>query len=191
MLNNDIEEWRSIKGYEDIYWVSSTGLVKNSRKVLRPFINNSGYRCIDLTREGVRKKFLVHRLVAETFLENVDNLSEVNHIDEDKLNNNVVNLEWVTSSYNKRYSMASGAYDAIYKTRNSLGKKHVSTASIYHNVGWDRFKRKWVGGVRHRGKNYFQRRFDSEVDAALHVNWIIDHLELTDRPKNIIETPND
>ena len=91
---NDNEIWKPIPGFENLYWASNQGRIKNSRKVMKTYFNNSGYECIDFTKEKVKTKHLVHRLVCQTFLENPDNLPEVNHKDENKSNNTLENLEW-------------------------------------------------------------------------------------------------
>ena len=71
------------------------------RKIfLSPFISKQGYYRVSLSNH---KKYFVHRLVAETFIDNPDNLPQINHKDENKLNNNVDNLEWCTNSYNVNY----------------------------------------------------------------------------------------
>lgn len=190
MLNNNDtdtnETWLPVEGYENIYWVSDLGRVKNSRKIMSPYKINSGYLCIDFTVNKVKQKNLVHRLVASTFIDNNDSLREVNHIDEDKLNNNVKNLQWCSSADNKQHSMQSGAYNSMYTSKNTLGKKHKSVVSKYHNVGWDKNRSKWTACVRNAGVNYHRKRFNTENEAALHVNWIIDKYGFTDRPKNII-----
>ena len=197
MLNNNIENlpdeiWLPVPNYENLYWVSNKGRVHNNRKVMKTYRINSGYLCIDLTYNKAKTKFLLHRLVASTFLTNPDSLPEVNHINENKDDNCVTNLEWCTRSHNKQHSMATGTYDAIYTTKNSLGKKHLpNTSSNYHNVSYDKPRNKWRGCIRHQGKNLESKRFDTEIEAALHVNYLIDKYGLTDRPKNIIEMPND
>lgn len=196
MLNNNIEKldnetWLPVVGFESLYWVSDKGRVSNGRIIMKTYTINSGYECIDFRVLGEKSKHLVHRLVARAFIPNTESLREVNHVDEDKRNNYATNLEWVTSSQNKRHSMASGTYGVLYTAKNTLGKKHFSTASRFHNVGWDKSRNKWVACVRHNGVNYYHKRFDSEEEAALHVNWILDTLKLTDRPKNIVEMPND
>ena len=72
-------------------------------------------------------------------------------------------------------------------TKNSLGKKHLkNTHSKYHNVTYDKTKQKWTACIRSNGKNLLYKRFNTEEEAALHVNYIIDILGLTDRPKNVI-----
>ena len=109
-----IEEWRSIEGYEGLYEVSNTGRVRSldrydnrnyfrKGKVLSPGKDTVGYLFVILTCNGKRKAINVHRLVAKAFIENPDNLPQVNHKDEDKTNNNVDNLEWCTAKYNNKY----------------------------------------------------------------------------------------
>ena len=68
--------------------------------------DHGGYKKIDLWNNGKKKTYNVHRLVAETYIPNPDNLPEVNHKDEVKSNNNVANLEWSTRAYNTQYSQA-------------------------------------------------------------------------------------
>jgi hypothetical protein len=169
-----------VVGFEDLYEISSKGRVSNYRKILSPFVNNSGYQVIDLNINGIRVKKLVHRLVAETFLENPLNKKEVNHKDGNKLNNSKENLEWTTSSENKKHALQTGL--KIYNIPTK-GKK-LGKASKYHNVSYDKSRNKWIGFLRVNKQTYYQKRFDTEIEAAKHVNWIIDILGV-DRPKNI------
>lgn len=96
------EIWRDIKGYEGLYQVSNLGRIKNvktkSIKVATKCKN--GYLYIDLYKNNKRTKKTVHRIVAETFLDNKDGFTDINHIDGNKLNNNVNNLEFCNRSYN-------------------------------------------------------------------------------------------
>lgn len=97
------EIWKPLSGEFSSYEVSNLGNVRNANtlRLLSPFKMQKGYLMIGL---GIgRKKFLVHRLVAEAFIPNPYNLSQVNHIDENKLNNNANNLEWCTCEYNNNY----------------------------------------------------------------------------------------
>lgn len=103
------EIWKDIKGYEGKYQVSNYGSVKTlnyrrtgTARLLIPK-NDKGYLAVGLYKNGKRKMFLIHRLVAEAFIPNPENLPQVNHIDEDKTNNYVENLEWCTQSYNNNY----------------------------------------------------------------------------------------
>ncbi len=188
VLNYNNEVWKPINGFEKIYEVSDFGRVRNTRgKILRTYRLNSGYEAIKFTVLAKRSSHLVHRLVACAFISNPEGLKEVNHVDENKCNNFATNLQWVTSSQNKQHSMKSGTYAKIFAMKNSLGKKHLpENWSEYHNVTFHASRNKWAATVRVDGKNRFQKRFDTEVEAALHVNWIIDELGLTDRPKNVI-----
>ena len=184
---NDNEIWKPVIGYETHYWVSNKGKIKNSRKIMKTYINNSGYECIDFTVNKVRTKFLVHRLVCAAFLDNIDNLPEVNHKDENKLNNTLENLEWCSRSHNKQHSIKTGAYNYLFTAKHTLGKKHKrNTTSIYHNVSYDKERNKWTAVIIHNKQKFGFKRFDTEIEAALHVNTIIDTYNFTNRPKNII-----
>ncbi len=83
--------------------VSKYGLRKKPF-LMKQHITRYGYNRISLFVDGVDKKYHVHRLVAQTYIPNPDNLPQVNHIDEDKTNNNVTNLEWCSGQYNLEYS---------------------------------------------------------------------------------------
>lgn len=107
-----METWKDIKGYEGLYQISNKGRVKSlgnnktrKEKILKPKPGNRGYIRVDLCRKGEKpKRFSIHKLVAEHFLPNPDNLPVINHKDEDKTNNCVENLEWCTQEYNVNYS---------------------------------------------------------------------------------------
>lgn len=92
-----------IKGYKD-YYVSKRGFVlsckNNKKRILKPD-NSKGYLRVVLSKNGKTKRFMIHRLVAQSFIRNSENKPEVNHIDGNKLNNQLNNLEWVTRSENE------------------------------------------------------------------------------------------
>ena len=105
------EIWKDIKGYEGLYQISNMGRVKRlagkgckQERILKAKKDNSGYLLVHLYKDGKSKYYLVHRLVAQAFLENQDNLPEVNHKDEDKQNNCMENLEYCSRSYNMTYN---------------------------------------------------------------------------------------
>ena len=106
-INNDLdyEVFLPIDGYDN-YFVSNFGNIKNSKtnKILKLNNHRQGYKLINLYKNGIRKSFKVHRLVGLAFLENPDNKPMIDHIDENKSNNNVKNLRWCCqkeNSYNK------------------------------------------------------------------------------------------
>ena len=89
------EQWSDIKGYEGYYRISNTGKIYSikSKIMLKQSNSNKGYHSVKLQRNGIKKTYRVHRLVAMTFIPNLTGLLDVNHIDEDKSNNSVTNLE--------------------------------------------------------------------------------------------------
>ena len=103
-METETEIWRTvvIKGeIYDKYKISNLGRLINlnyrrtgKAKLMEPFDNGHGYLQVHLSKNKITKTFLVHRLVSEIFIPNPNNLTEVNHIDEDKINNRVDNLEW-------------------------------------------------------------------------------------------------
>ena len=96
---------RDIKNYEGIYAITSCGKVWSYRnnKFLAPSISGRGYFQVNLSKNGKYRHYFIHRLVAEAYLENPNNLPVVNHKDLNKLNNALTNLEWCTQSYNVKH----------------------------------------------------------------------------------------
>lgn len=125
-----IEVWQDIEGYEGYYKVSNYGRVKNAERkvwngrgyytiketVKSPSLNR-GYLQIKLSKNNTDKMYLVHRLVADTFISNFSNFPCINHKDENKENNRVENLEWCTVEYNNRYN---GRYDRVSKKMGNI-----------------------------------------------------------------------
>ena len=143
-----MEKWKDINGYEGLYKVSNKGRVKSlnynhtkKEKILKPYINNCGYEIVCLSKNNTRKQYLIHRLVAEAFIPNPNNYSEVNHINEDKLNNYVNNLEWCNKKYNMNYgSRSERASKKISNTmkgnRNATRRKVkcITTGEIFNCI---------------------------------------------------------
>lgn len=129
---------KPIKGYEGYYEVDPFGRVysvdrvisvdDNGRTYNKPLkgkqmkqsMHTKGYKTVSLTKDSKTKTMFVHRLVAETFIDNPDNLPFINHKDEDKTNNFVDNLEWCTNEYNLNYGTARKRQSRALK-----GKKHT------------------------------------------------------------------
>lgn len=106
------EIWKDVKGFEGKYQVSNYGNVKslnwkraNCEKLLYLKKHNKGYRQVELVMNGKPRMYLVHRLVAQAFIPNPNNKPFINHIDANKENNHLENLEWCTQSENVRHSM--------------------------------------------------------------------------------------
>lgn len=131
-----MEEWKDVIGYEGLYQVSNSGKVKRfayynkvssggkqyrKEKLLVPVKHRNGYFFYGLCKDGVGKHIFAHRIVAEAFIPNPNNLPFINHKDENKENNVVSNLEWCTSQYNNTY--------------NNIHKKRIEIRSRRHPKG--------------------------------------------------------
>ena len=96
--------WKDIKGYEGLYQINEIGEVIRNNKKLKVRVSKKGYGRVHLSKNNKAKDFYIHRLVAETFMVNTENKPQVNHIDGNKLNNLLSNLEWNTNSENQKHS---------------------------------------------------------------------------------------
>lgn len=164
------ETWRAVAGYEGCYEVSNLGRVKsldrfvNGKKgkcrpvksrILSQRKMKTGYMTVHLSINGIDKRLLVHRLVAEAFLPNPLNLSCVNHRDEDKTNNTVWNLEWCDTSYNNSYGthIERVRVANIGRTMPKNVKQKIADAN-----------KKPVAAYDENGSEIY--RFDSAADAS-------------------------
>lgn len=154
------EVWKPVKGYEGLYEVSNTGKVRSLDRtikytfcgkkhlrtirgtVLKQKANPEYYR-VSLCKNGVTRNEYVHRIVAEAFIPNPNGLAEVNHIDEDKANNNAENLEWITRLGNVRHGTGN-ARSAVTRSKpiaqytldGILVKVYRSLSEIKREHGW-------------------------------------------------------
>lgn len=160
-MNKEI--WKDISGYEGLYQVSNLGRVKRlewkrfslgkwqtiKEKILKQTISTTGYWHISLNKNGKHYTYKVHRLVAEAFIPNPDNLPCINHKDNNPLNNNVKNLEWCTYKYNNNYGNHNeklrqsrlgkkASEEAKQKMRNASPKRLsvqcIETKTIYKSI---------------------------------------------------------
>lgn len=147
-------EWRPIEGYEGLYEVSNKGRVRSlnyrhtgEAKILRLCKNKDGYLCVHLSKNGTRYAKQVHRLVASAFIPNIGDKPQVNHIDGDKTNNKVDNLEWVTGKENMQHAWNTGLSKMTEDRKKKVseankGSKHpqakrvicVTTGEIFNYI---------------------------------------------------------
>lgn len=158
-IRSDLREeiWKDIKGYEGKYQISSFGNIKSlnfnhtgKEKLLVKKVNHKGYEYVTLYNNGKQFYPRIHRIVAETFIQNLDNLPQVNHIDGNKCNNNVENLEWCTNLENMRHAIQNnlvrnkGKYNKRSKRVAQINEKNeivnifdsLGEASRYLNIGY-------------------------------------------------------
>ena len=157
------EYWKPILNYEGLYEVSNWGRVRSldrwcshrrgkqlkKGRILKLCTNKGGYLYVYLWKNGKGKYFLVHRLVAEAFIPNPDNLPQVNHKDENKLNNNAENLEWCSAKYNSNFGTRNERI--IVKNTNGKCSKKVLQYDLEGN-----FIREWQS-TKECGRNGFNQ----------------------------------
>lgn len=130
-----MKKWKDIPGFEGLYEASTSGEIRSIKRVvyngvanhvlkeriLKPIPNGTGYFGVCLRKDNCSKRMYVHRLVAMAFLRTKNYLLEVNHIDGNRANNNVLNLEWVTRSENHFHR---------YKTLKQKGVNEGKTGAL-------------------------------------------------------------
>ena len=166
------EIWRDVKGYEGLYQVSNLGRVKSLERFIKtrknkngmngyihkqesiriPTKDYKGYLRLNLYKEGKQKPFRVHRLVAQAFIPNPNNLPQVNHKDENKENNCITNLEWCTNEYNHNYG-----------TRN----KRVAEKQKGRKIPFEQIKNKIAVLQINKDTNEVIRKYDSIKEAQI------------------------
>lgn len=141
------EEWKDIKDYEGLYQVSNWGRVRSLNynhtgkiKIRTNVKASGGYLKIGLNKNGLYKNYSIHRLVAETFIPNPLNLPQVNHKNENKQDNRVENLEWISASGNTNY----GTRNEKVSKANTNGK--CSKTVLQLSLSGD-FIREWPSAM--------------------------------------------
>lgn len=147
-MENQIEVWKDVVGYEGIYQVSNHSRIKSLGRYSKGRVGNYVFRnekiLIPDTSTGYcrvtfKKQHPVHRLVAIAFIPNPNNLPEVNHIDENKLNNDISNLEWVTHRENIRHSLTKKSKTKI------TGVNWIKGMNGYQCSIWFNKKKHYLG----------------------------------------------
>jgi len=147
MLSSEI--WKTIQGFEELYEVSNLGRIKalarikNCNKgygtmkehIMKQTNANCEYYRVPLTNKNhIKKYYLVHRLVALAFLPNPNNFEDVNHIDGNKANNSVDNLEWCTRSYNLKHAIDTGLRPTIKQLCLKIDELEKKIKSIEYRL---------------------------------------------------------
>jgi hypothetical protein len=145
------EIWKQIENYEN-YSVSSLGQVRNddTKKILKGCKNRDGRFHVDCCKNGIIKRFQIHRLVALAFIENPEGKLEIDHIDNNPSNNRVENLRWSTREENSR--------NTRIRSNNTSGVKGVC---------WDKSREKWSAEIKIDGIKVHIGRFNTIEEATL------------------------
>ena len=177
--------YKAIKGYEGIYEISESGKIRSlDRKVeykdgstrkckgkeLKPRMDKGGYAIIQLNKNGIAKSWRVHRLVAETFIANPNNLPEVHHKNHDRADNRIQNLKWVTiyeqrdNHWRKAHSKALGT--SLRVVGHGIDKVFISSMEVERKLGIDhRYASKVANGIRKQANGYRIYFADKEIEA--------------------------
>ena len=146
-MKNSEEVWKDVKGYENLYKISSLGRIKNAQKntFLKQTNHSCGYLTVELRKNKIAKKRYMHRLVAEAFIPNPDNLTQVNHKNENKKDNNIKNLEWCSPQYNSTYGTRLERFSKSKKKRvlqfdldENFIKEWKSAVDIQKETGFEK-----------------------------------------------------
>lgn len=159
------EEWRDIKGYEGLYQVSNLGNIKSffiKEHLLKLHKRPKGYLIVILSKKGNTKTKSVHRLVAEAFIPNLENKPQVNHIDGNKDNNRVENLEWCTGSENVKHSWENGLEKVTDRMRKHC--KEIFNKKVYQYSKQGELIKEWESASQAgRELNIFQQSIVSNL----------------------------
>lgn len=158
--------WKDVVGYEGLYLVNNEGVIKNYRgRILKEGYNGYGrtqYKKVTLTKDGERKDLLIHRLVAEAFIPNPNNLPVVNHKDGNRLNNTIKNLEWCTQQYNIRSYHNNRQSKQVYCKELDMYFNGVTHAQNYlRSIGYPKAARSLIsanclGKIPHAYKMHWE-----------------------------------
>lgn len=160
----EAEIWKPIKGYEGQYDVSNLGNIRSLSyhqtekiKKLSPFPDKKGYLQVDLRKRSIK----VHRIVAETFIPNPENKQQINHIDGNKSNNRVENLEWCTQSENQKHAYKNGLKPK--SVARSKTKEVKDLLNKYRNESNEKRKTPVIATNIATGEKY---QFESQSEAS-------------------------
>jgi len=168
------EIWKDVNGYEGLYQVSNLGRVRslgriNRRgvsmpaRIMKPSKNPKGYLICTLTSiDGIRTAYSVHRLTISAFKDNPENLPQINHIDTDKTNNKINNLEWCDGFYNMRHAFDNGVYKNRVGEVNGMAKmtsdKVIKMRNLYATGKYNQKEISMMFGMSHSVTNSILNR---------------------------------
>lgn len=166
------EIWKDILGYEGKYQVSNLGDVRSLNynhtgeiKLLKQGTNKKGYKLVNLSKNGKGKHYLVHRLVAMTFIPNPDDLPQINHKDENPSNNNVKNLEWCDAKYNINYGTRNERTSESHKGKKGCWYGKQLSEEHKKKISKSLKGKKSKPILMYDKKGNFIRRFNSITEA--------------------------
>ena len=186
------ELWKDIEGYEGLYEVSTEARIRskarkipssrnpnimvNKKEAIRKtFPNQNGYPAVTLSKDNKLKMFTVHQLVARAFIPGFVASTHINHIDGNRADSRLSNIEESDPSHNQLHAVRTGL-------------RPLKGTSKYRNVSYvknPRAIKKWAGSIRHAGKSsYGWKTFNTEEEAAKHVDSILDSIGDTSRLRN-------
>ena len=126
-----IEEWKDAINYNGLYQVSNLGRIRNTKeKIIKQYKDHKGYLITQLTNGKTSKTIRVHRLIAMTFIPNIKNKAQVNHINCNKADNRIENLEWVTNNENKIHAKRHGLCKSSIKGEKNKRAKRVNQYNL-------------------------------------------------------------
>ena len=155
-------DFKKIPGFDD-YYVNRNGDVLSKKglkdRILKPADNNTGYNIVNLCKNKKQKTYLVHRLVALTFIPNPNNYEMIDHIDRNKKNNYLDNLRWCSRQMNE-----------VNKS------KHKNNTSGFKHIRFSKTHKKYQVRISRNGKSITQEFFDTIEEAVLYRNAVLDDL---------------
>jgi len=181
------EIWKEVVDYESIYQISNLGNFRrnpnNSRKANYPkFINKSGYKYVSISKNGKRTNKTIHQLVAAAFIPNFRYGLHVNHIDGDKTNNCLTNLQLSNPVHNNTHAYT-------LSTTTKPGKSKYRNVSIRFDKRNKNPKPEYHASVKINSKRHYIGRFISEIEAAKAVDNYLDSIGDTVRIRNFPKCP--
>lgn len=158
---------KPIKGWEDRYSITNDGKVYSyiSGKYLKPIPDKDGYLTVNLSKDGYTRKYKIHRLVAETFVDNTNSRKEVNHKDFNITNNWFENLEWVTQKENDDWSKLHG-HHGRYDIQKAYTFTNVFNGKSFTILGFKNVLKQFGGSKRN-----FMDRVQKYADTGAYIKY--------------------